>query len=234
MRVAQTFLEFRTLRLGVVIFILSLAILHACSTVDRPAIQPERSKSHSLPEDAEAKALNEGYQEFQRGDYQKAMAVFEYFYDNAEKDEIRRRATYALACTKLATAQTPKELRDAMYVWNCWLQHSAVSWQNNEDPKMITPFLERITPPQGSGDQNSLSSKSTAKPKKKTIGKLELVSRDLETYKNLLDSKEKENHRIKARLEAKEREVRRLRQQIESLEAIHLKFQEKQKEVSTP
>jgi hypothetical protein len=49
-----------------------------------------------------------------------------------------------------------------------------------------------------------------------------------------VQAREKESERLKTRLDAKEREIRRLKQQIESLEAIHLKFQERQKEISSP
>jgi predicted nucleic acid-binding Zn-ribbon protein len=52
--------------------------------------------------------------------------------------------------------------------------------------------------------------------------------------KDLLQAKEKELDRIKSRLETREREIRRLKHQIDSLEAIHLKFQERKQGASSP
>lgn len=52
--------------------------------------------------------------------------------------------------------------------------------------------------------------------------------------RDLLQAKDREIERIKARLDAKEKEARRLKHQIESLEAIHLKYQERKQGVSSP
>ena len=52
--------------------------------------------------------------------------------------------------------------------------------------------------------------------------------------KDLMQAKEKEMDRIKTKLDAREREIRRLKHQIDSLEAIHLKYQERKQGASSP
>ncbi len=132
-------------------------------------------------------------------------------------------AFFALASTRLVLAQTPQEFNQALATWECWSQqfpHVAA----DEDPRMLTPFLQRLTPP----GSNESQTKEAEPPVKKVI----MVSPA--GCKDLLQAKDKEIERVKARLDAKEKEARRLKHQIESLEAIHLKYQERKQGVSSP
>ncbi len=208
-------------------FMISLVIF-GCGSIQkaRQALVPEDDQRLS---EAELRVWREGLEDFRSGNYTKAMAVFEFLSETAEDNELCRKAVYALACTRLILAQTPDELNEAMALWDCW-SRQAPPEAKAEDPRMIEPFLDRLVLPQVA--EPSLH--KISKPKKKPIFKIDLVNRDLLVYKNLLETKAREFERTKARLEQREREVRRLKQQIETLEAIHLKFQEKQKEVSSP
>ncbi len=173
--------------------------------------------------------LQEGMDYFKRGDYPQALAVFEEL-SRASKDEpVRRKALYAQGCTRLITAQTAEEYTAALAVWQSWSRLAPSG--DDEDPRLLSPILERISPTLPI-DSKGGASVQTSKPKKKP-GSI-YVNKDLASYKNMVENKEKELDRVKARLDSREREVRRLKQQIESLEAIHLKFQERQKEISTP
>jgi hypothetical protein len=209
----------------IVLFGLQLA---ACVTPEVSRTQTSQGQSTPRP-DQESARLLEGLDYFKKADYQKALALFEELSRSAQSEAVRRKALYAQGCTRLITAQSAEEYSGALALWQSWSR--LAPFGNDEDPRMLSPILERISPtmlpePKGS------SSLQTSKPKKKS-GSI-YVNKDLAAYKSMMDSKEKEVERVKSRLESREREVRRLKQQIESLEAIHLKFQERQKETSTP
>ena len=169
-------------------------------------------------------------QAFEKGDYEKAAAIFEFLIENAQNERLSRRSIYALACMRLAMAQTVGEMNEAMALWNCWSQKPSEN-SDTEDPRMLAPILERLNNAPGASRQGL---PKVAKPKHKPSYTDQLANRDLAMYKNLLQAKEKELEKMKTRLDTKEKEVRRLKHQIDSIEAIHLKYQEKKKEVSTP
>jgi len=194
--------------------------------VDKP---PVISAPEISPGDAEKKTWEDGVQAFDREDYQGAQAYFEALTESAENPALSHKALYALACTRLILAQTPDELSEALTLWECWSRKASAPGCE-EDPRMITPFLERITQPILMDDQ----SEEAARTRKKMESKNILLYRSLQEYKSLLRDREKEVERMSNRLEAKEKEIRRLRHQIDSLEAIHLKIQEKKKEASAP
>jgi hypothetical protein len=160
---------------------------------------------------------------FRKRDYEKAMAVFEALSETAENSTLSRRALYALASTRLILAHTPDEFSEALGLWDC-LSQQVLTEIDGEDPRMVTPFLERLAPP-------SIPDAGFTK-----VNKSERSSAggNLIVFKNLLQAKDKELERMKARLDGREKEVKRLKTQIESLEAIHRKFQERKQEVSSP
>ena len=179
--------------------------------------------------DQDRARLQEGMEYFKRADYPQALAVFEELSRAAKDEPVRRRAFYAQGCTRLITAQTAEEYTAALALWLSWSRLAPLG--DDEDPRMLSPILERISPTLPI-DAKGASAVQASKPKKKP-GSI-YVNKDLASYKNMVENRDKELDRVKARLDSKEREVRRLKQQIESLEAIHLKFQERQKEISTP
>ncbi len=179
--------------------------------------------------DAERRTWEEGIDAFRREDYHNALAYFESLAESAENPSLSQKALYALACTRLILAQTPDEFSDALILWECWSKQ-APSKDYEEDPRMITPFLERVTQPILVDAQ----SEKAAQTRKMIESKNILLYRSLQEYKNLLREREKEMDQLSRRLETKEKEIRRLRNQIDSLEAIHLKIQEKKKEASAP
>jgi hypothetical protein len=90
---------------------------------------------------------------------------------------------------------------------------------------MLTPFLECLTPP---------GAKGTPPPQNEPPPKKIILYNNPAACKDLLQAKDRELDRIRSRLDAREKEVRRLKHQIDSLEAIHLKFQERKQGASSP
>jgi hypothetical protein len=185
--------------------------------------QPQPSRAEAPAQAGELKAWQEGLQAFEDGEYEKARALFEVLTENAEPEGLSRKAFFALATTRLVLAQSPEEFNQALATWECWSQQfpHAVA---DEDPRMLTPFLQRLTPPG--------SSENHARENQPPVKKVLMVSPA--SCKELLQAKDREIERVKARLDVKEKEARRLKHQIESLEAIHLKFQERKQGVSSP
>lgn len=198
-----------------------LAGMGLCSCAVRQQPQPPRVEAPV--QETELKAWEEGLQAFEDGDYEKARALFEVLTENAEPEGLSRNAFFALAATRLVLAQTPEEFNQALATWECWSQqfpHPAAE----EDPRLLTPFLQRLTPPGLAESQ----AKENQPPVKR------IIMGGPGSCKDQLQAKDKEIERLKTRLDAKEKEARRLKHQIESLEAIHLKFQERKQGVSSP
>jgi hypothetical protein len=194
--------------------------LSACNTLQKP----QSTGSSSLARESELKTWEEGMQAFNDGNYEKARVVFEALTESAETEGLRRRAFFALASTRLVLAQTPEEFSEAMSVWTCWSRQMPAN-PREEDPRMFTPFLLRLTPP-GTSETHLTQNHQ---PVKKVI-----VYNNPGGCKDLLQVKEKELDRVKSKLESREKEIRRLKHQIDSLEAIHLKYQERKQGVSSP
>jgi hypothetical protein len=203
-------------------FILLAALgLTACHSVQKP--QPP--EGNYIYRESELKAWREGMQAFDEGDYEKARVVFEVLTESAESETVRRNAFFALASTRLAQAQTPEEFNEAMSIWVCWSRQLPEDLGGG-DPRMLTPFLQRLTPP---GAPETHLSQSSQTPVKKII-----VYNNPGACRELVQAKDREMDRIKSKLEAREREIRRLKHQIDSLEAIHLKYQERKQGASSP
>jgi hypothetical protein len=194
--------------------------LSACSTVQK---SPPPLESH-VYRASELKSLEEGMQAFDDGDFEKARVVFEVLTETTESDGLRRKALFALASTRLIQAQTPDEFNEAMSIWLCW-NRQLPNDLKEEDPRMLTPFLQRLTPP---------GAQETHQPQSQTPVKKIVVYNNPGNCKDILQLKEKEIDRIKSKLEAREKEIRRLKHQIDSLEAIHLKYQERKQGASSP
>jgi hypothetical protein len=192
----------------------------ACSSVQKPQASQQPALSH----DYQLKTWEEAMQTFKEGDYEKARVLFEVLKDNADNQAMSRRACFALAAVHLILAQTPQEYSEAMASWACWSRQMPQGL-GEEDPRMLTPFLECLTPP---GKHGTPPNPSEPPPKKV------MVYSSPAACKDLLQAKDKEMDRMKSRLDAREKEVRRLKHQIDSLEAIHLKFQERKQGASSP
>lgn len=215
-----------------VFFVLALSIwsgLSGCA----PSFQPQPQELESARPDPATDVMfwDEGLRKFRVGDFDGALIDFDTLKSAAQNERYARMAAYASACTRLILAQTSEEFNEAMKLWVSWSDGEVLA--DTEDPRLLWPLLQRIAL-SGNPIMSDADCAKQAKSKKRPPYKVELVNKDLATYKSMVQAKEKESERLKTRLEAKEREIRRLKQQIESLEAIHLKFQERQKEISSP
>lgn len=209
-------LRFKAL-LAAALFGLSMA---GCAS---PQTGRPQAASVSRPNEAEHRALGEGITAFNKGEYERAMAVFEILNETAQDPEVNRKALFGLAATRLLLAKSQREFGEAMRLMECWIER-APDDMGSEDPRLLIPLLERLPFP---------SAPEVTRPKPPKSNK-DLVYNALVACRSSLQAREKEVERVKSRLDAKDREIRRLKGQLESLEAIHRRFQEKKQEVSTP
>jgi hypothetical protein len=200
--------------------------LSGCAPLPQPSQEVEPAKP--VPA-ADVMLYEEALQNFRAGEYDEALADFDALKNVARSDRYARMAAYGSACMRLILARSAEEFHEALKQWEAWGGRDAVT--DSEDPRLLWPLVQRIA---GALTLAEADSEKTLKSRKRPSPNIELVNKDLAAYKSQVQAKEKESERLKTRLEAKDREIRRLKQQIESLEAIHLKFQERQKETSSP
>jgi TolA-binding protein len=203
------------------------------SPSEQPASVPALDIAGAAP--MQVSAWESAVNIFKAGDYYRAMDLFQTMTSEAGDQEISRKAHFGLAAARLAIAKTPEEFNAALDVWKLWSDQTPMNLKD-EDPRILTPFLERF---RRSEEMQALITDplpSIREPKRSSIPKAVMPGSATarSEYRSLLREKEKEIDRLKSRLESREREVKRLRHQIESLEEIHLKFQERKQETSTP
>lgn len=167
----------------------------------------------------------------QAGDYQGAMDLFEAMVTEAEDQSLYRKALFGLAAARLAAAQTPADFDAALDAWKLWSAQAPMDLED-EDPRILTPFLERLEQSEEMRARIAEPLPSAPGPRKPDARKMAPAAKV--DPKGLIRQKDKEIERLKSRLDSREREVKRLKHQIESLEEIHLKFQERKQETSNP
>lgn len=158
--------------------------------------------------------LKKGHKAFQKGDFKMARQIFEPLSRHAAGSETKRKALYALACTRLVLAENPQEFKAAVDLWNSW-SRSGPDKMQGEDPRMMQPLLFNLLP-------SVLSEEGTTHAP-------DIQGNNL--YRMFFQVKEKEVQHLRDRLKQVEKENWTLKHQIDALEAIHQKIQEKKKEI---
>jgi hypothetical protein len=202
------------------ITIFSSGLSLSASSVEKPAALS------SIRYEVERNAWEEGVRAFEKGDYAGSAITFQMLSESAQTSDICRKALFAFASVRLVLAKTPEEYLEAISAWERWSSQIRTGLEG-EDPRMITPFLLKLSPAVQSPDKSDQAGGLSRKGQKD-------ANSNVTNYKNLLQSKDKEVENLRAKLESREREVRRLRHQLESLEEIHRKYQEKKQEASAP
>ena len=201
-----------------------------CALIPKPSVMVEETTRI----DPDLMALMVSNQALQNGDFKKTLEGYEILKHSTD-DRIARKARYGIACTHLSLAESPKDVREAIMLWNAWSEQ-APPYLEDEDPRILWLLLKQ---------------KILPKPKKIRVTK-EAESEEKRQLENLLRAKEEEVQRLNKRLKAMENEIQTilkkqadyvgimeseiqtLRDKINSFEAIDQKIKEKKKEVSSP
>jgi hypothetical protein len=177
--------------------------------------------------DGDLRTWREGVEASESGAYEKAVPLFESLSRNGSTEELRLRALYALACSRLAAAKSQEEINSAMGLLERWSQSAPVS-SHDEDSRLMMAALRRLV--------LSLENSQSVGPRavSPTIGK-PLQPPQKETIKVVRDRE------CEVLLRSKDRDIQSLRHQIgvlkhqiEALEKIHREIQQKKEQVSPP
>jgi len=147
------------------------------------------------------------------GQYEKAASIFQRLSGNTADAVVARKAYYGLACARLVTAKNPEDLREALTIWNTWVQMTPEGLPS-EDPRLITPLLPRLTPSASVGSPAMLSD--------------EEIERELTRSKRLAGCQE-EAGKVREALRRKTAEAEGLRSQLNALERLHQEITMKKK-----
>ena len=183
----------------------SLLMAMAACVPKKPALQEQEPSPLAMinPDVMDDDTVySKGLQAFWLGDYKTAATLFERLARRLDDQAFRSKALFALACAKLAGAESQEDFKAAREVWHEWEQASSDSL-NQADPKMLTPFIQNFKQFVPAKD----SHETKLQPSKLSPGEQDLAKR----------------------LQEKEKEVLLLQKQIKALEAIHREIQEKKK-----
>lgn len=198
MRAVQVFRIGLMLLIGVFL-VLTGAGIWGCTWFQNKPILGEDTRVHT----DELQSWAHGVKAFQDGDFKKAYKHFDSLSRRAGEENLRHQGLYGVACTSLVLARNVDELNVAMKHWDAWSRSNSAKMEF-EDPRMLTPLLERFA---------ALYLRAAS---------------DEET------SETDDDQRYKMLLREKDREIQNLRHKLEALEAIHREMEEKKKEMSSP
>jgi len=182
----------------------SAAILISSFTLGGCALFSPRPETGSKDDPRAAYVL--AVDSYLAGQYEKSASIFQRLSGNSVDAVVARKAYYGLACARLVTAKDPAELREALTIWNTWVQMTPEGLPS-EDPRLITPLLPRLTSSAAvAGSPAMLSS--------------EEIERELTRSKRLAGCQE-EAGKVRDALRRKTAEAEALRSQLNALERLH-------------
>ncbi len=158
------------------------------------------------------KILEKGYQAFQNGDDKQAETIFTSL-QHAKDLTIARKAGYALACLKLASARNSQAKADAFSRWKKWRRRNHGTADRDE-----LQLLEMVIKKQADRRSGSAQAISTLSPADKKQCEQQLALRD------------KQIKLLNQRINTMKGEVSLLKKKIKSIEEIDQKIQEKKTE----
>jgi len=126
----------------------------------------------------------------------------------ARNEDIRRKALYGLACTRLLLAETPEELSESIILWDVWTQLESQETKDGYSI-LVRPLLLQ-----------------KGFPEKKE--KVSNINYDL---KKVIADQEKEIQLLQTRIRKMEKENKKLTHQLNSLEAIDKNIKQKMTEI---
>jgi len=183
-----------------------------CSQIQRfPYFQAADSRHH-----ADKVALQRGNEAFQNEDYQNAFETYRMLSHLAKDSTIRRKALYGLACTMLILSEKPKDLDDAIILWDTWSQLVPREIVD-EDPRMLRPLL---------------MDKAFQKQTKKKWN-IEKKTDQTQDHLEMVKAKDDKILQLQKQLKIMKNEIQTLKHQISSLEKIDQEIFEKNKDIST-
>jgi len=152
--------------------------------------------------DSHLQQLEFAYKAFKHRDYEKADKIFSDFYKQVQNSEIRNRALYGLACTRLITAQNTKEFKEAVGLWNKWSDSQPVQL-SKEDLRLLEPCIHLPEEIRKKEEQIQCLNK-----------KIDIMEKEINTLKHQMKEFEVIDQNIQKKKENINQDVERKKQEI--------------------
>lgn len=192
---------------------------------------------HTIRFETDFEALEKGFDASRKGDHAKAIEIFEELSSTSGSEEVRQKALYGLAVTRLVVAQNATQYKAAVGLWHKWSESKGIGMASGcEDPRLMEPFFLCRYPV----DFDSMGFESGAHVCSDTVPKKELVAQQAKVkvlesqtanYRNKIESLRLELETLR---KTKNREILALKNKIKALEAIDQNIQKKKTKVSAP
>jgi hypothetical protein len=192
---------------------------------------------HTIRFETDFESLEKGFDAFRRKEYAKAIELFEVLSNTSGSEEIRQKALYGLAVSKLVVAKNAAQYRAAVGLWQAWSEKKgSIMASDCEDPRLMEPFFLCRYPIDFESMQFESGTAVCSETVPKAIyaaekSKVRLLESQSKNYRSQIESLKLELENL-ARIKGKE--IRLLKEKIRALEAIDQNIQEKKTKVSTP
>ncbi len=172
---------------------------------------------------SESKKYNEAVNAYLAKDYQNAVRYFAAIREQTANPVAARLALYGLACSRIMMAATPKDYREALALWETWLQ-CAPSKYDRENPVLFGPIIKEkmifsLIPLHHSDGINN-GQDNFRWFMYRANGELHRLKRQLETTRQGIEDRDQKIITLK-------KEIQRLEKQINAFEKIDQKIQNK-------
>jgi hypothetical protein len=186
---------------------------------------PQKQDAVSQPSPAALKLYRQAVTAYQAEKYATADKRFADLRKRNMDMGLDRMALYGLACTRLMRAETPKEYRAALALWENWVELTQQNYQS-ESPMLLDPLIREkmlfsnipLTP-MGNGE---------IEPEPKVAQWMLInAANELGRVKSELAATKKTAQKRKNRIGELEKKIAELKRQIMALETIDQKIQKK-------
>jgi DNA repair exonuclease SbcCD ATPase subunit len=159
-----------------------------CADIDRML----RTKVMSSPPSQAQSQLLEADRALRDGRYEEARTLYASAAQAGDREPVRQRARYGLACIEVLTAETLAQYRDGLQAVQSWSENATVE-PAGEDPRFLLPVLEE----HGRTLEELLRCRQESKERQKRYNELHAkYDKALKQLKQLRQEKEKLRRKI--------------------------------------
>ncbi|MFZ1985974.1 MAG: hypothetical protein WAU91_16265 [Desulfatitalea sp.] len=163
--------------------------------------------------------------------YDQAVNRFTAIREHTANPTMARMALFGIACSRLMLAETPKAYKDAVALWDTWVQ-CAPTQQEEENPTLLAPLVaNKMIFSHISFDAEGVA--ATEKAPSVPQWFVVRANQEIQRLKNQLDAAGQNVEARDKKIKTLEKEVERLNEQIKAFESIDQKIQKKKNAIPT-
>ncbi len=182
---------------------------------------------------AEFKKYGEAVNAYKAKAYDQSAQKFTTIMEQTVDPVMARMALYGLACSRLMQANTPQEYRQAIALWETWVQSAPKKKPEYEDPALLAPLLaEKMLFSHIPLDKDGLASNAVEPfvPQwllVRSNQELQRLKIQVSAAEQNIDTRDKKVKSLEKEIERLNEEIERLNEQIKAFESIDQKIQKK-------